>query len=368
MRVSASPLRSLAPVFAATWLRAASIGAVAACTLTVGAPDACAQSASDLAAAKQLFSEGLKLEEAGKWSDAKDRFQKVEAIKPTPQVTFHMGLCSARSGELVEAVVWLERAKERAQQARLPDVEAAADAELKSVRPRVPTIELVFPKDAAVVRVAVDGEQSRSAASGAPMLVNPGEHEVAVEFATGTVKKKFKVAEKDAAKLAFEAPKGSATASVASVAPVAPVAPATSASVALGTTPEPARDEGASSGGKSKVLPWILVGGGVAAAAGGVVLMLTSVAKFRDVCPDVCPRSKEQEAKDARDSAVVPYYAGVSLVGVGAAAAVVGVVLFATSGGSGSVKSAATSPAAPRALAMPLVFPGGGGMGFSGAF
>ncbi|MEO7096259.1 MAG: hypothetical protein ABI175_23570, partial [Polyangiales bacterium] len=78
----------------------------------VGVPLAFAEATTaELTAARELFDEGLKLEEKNQWQPALDRFRKVAAVKATPAVRFHMGLCLENLGKLVDALNEFERAQ-----------------------------------------------------------------------------------------------------------------------------------------------------------------------------------------------------------------------------------------------------------------
>src|SRR5687767_8496616 len=106
-----------------------------------------AQSASEIAAAKQWFTEGLALEEKDQFKDALDRFRRAAQVKKTPSILFHVGLCEAKTGQLVEGLVNLERAVELGKTEGNDQVVSAASGEIASLSPRIPKLELAVVGD-----------------------------------------------------------------------------------------------------------------------------------------------------------------------------------------------------------------------------
>src|SRR5215472_16878657 len=58
---------------------------------------------ADRAAASELFVEGVKLQEAGNFADALDRFQRAQAVFSAPTHILHIAECNAALGKLVES-------------------------------------------------------------------------------------------------------------------------------------------------------------------------------------------------------------------------------------------------------------------------
>jgi len=101
--------------------------AIAVCALPVLTPrPARAQTASEIAQAQDWFKDALSLEQASKWQDALTELRRVAAVKLTPQIGFHLGLCESHVGLLVEARVDLERARDGARAQGLTKVVDAA--------------------------------------------------------------------------------------------------------------------------------------------------------------------------------------------------------------------------------------------------
>jgi len=161
-------LRYHGTMFRLSWIPIVAVLAVGDCVLAGAAH---AQTASEIAAAKEWFAEGKQLEDRGDWAGALDRFRRAAAVKKTAQILFHQGLCEKHTGALVEAIVSLSRAVELARASSNAQVEKAATAELEDVRARVPSIQLLPPPEGAPTRVLIDGNEISSAMVGQPMPV-----------------------------------------------------------------------------------------------------------------------------------------------------------------------------------------------------
>jgi hypothetical protein len=325
----------------------------AAFSATLHTP-AYAQTASEIAAAKQWFADGLALENQAKWAEALDRFRRAQGVKHTPQIDFHVGLCEARSGDLVNAIVDLDRAVTSAREKGATDVQQAATTELADARSRAPTLEIDAPA-AKVQRVLVDGAAVATSTLGAPVPMNPGDHAVVVEFAEGRVEKHATLAEREAKKLAFDPPMAGAT-------PLASPTPTDTAPPdATPTSPPPETPTSAPSSGSSKVLPWALVGVGGALVVGGVVFFAmrqSEISTIDQSCPTRvhCDPSLQGDASSGQTYSTLSFVlggAGLVAAGVGA-----GMLLFGDSG--------STSTASARVV--PTAAPGGGGAMVVGRF
>ena len=177
--------------------------------LTVASPRlVSAQSPAQIAQAKLWFAEGVSLEDREKWSEALIFFRRASAVKMTPQLAFHLGLCEGRSGAFVEALASLERASELARAANVPTVDSAAKDEAAFVRSRMPTLEISVRPGDKLTRLSIDGQHVAVAAVSAPRPMNPGDHEVVAEFPSGTVKRAITVHLKEAARMPLDAPPG----------------------------------------------------------------------------------------------------------------------------------------------------------------
>lgn len=325
-------------------LAAATAPLVAVCALLF-APPAFAQSATEIAAAKQWFSQGIDHEERGRWPEALSLFRRAAEVKRTAPIVFHLGLCLARTGQLVEGALELERSRDLGAN----DVAAAAAAELADLRPRIPRIAVVFAGERRPLRALLDGRKLALAVVDAPLLVDPGEHQLTFEFEGGTIEKKTRVAEHETVRVVIEAPPPRAV--VVAVPTAAQPEPAPSAT-----------DKPKGSGGSS-TLGWALVGAGGAALVGAGIFAALEVAAYNKI-DATCPGARDCNPTDRStldgyqsDGKRYQTFAwglgGLGLVSAGVGG---GILLFGGSSPSG------------RALVAPVVVPGGGGLRVSGAF
>jgi hypothetical protein len=299
------------------------------------APPVRAQSASEIAAAKQWFGEGLALEEQGKFAEALERFQRAMEVKKTPQIQFHVGLCQLNTGALVEAVVSLEHASEQAKAEGNDQVDGAANAELDALRPRVPSLALSLTGASKPTRATLDGVPLSPAAFEAPIPVNPGHHEIVASFESGEVRRAFQVAERARATVEIEAPSSAAAPPTATAPTPSPPAP-----------PEapPSAPSAPAAGSGPGVVPWVLIGAGVVATAGGFYFWKVRSDKKDEldgICPSrtTCPADRESDVNDLESQGRNANLFALGLWGVGAAALATGGVLLL---GGGDKEKAAT--------------------------
>jgi hypothetical protein len=331
---------------------------------------AVAQSSTELLA-RRLFQEGIELEREQKWNEALERFRRSAELSHPPPATvlFHVGLCEGKVGRVADAVLDLTRARDLARtDAKWKNVEAAADVELADLKPRVPTLEIHPPPNAKPTKLTMDGATLQTAVLGLPLPVNPGDHEIAAEFATGTSLTKVNVVEKQNKKVTLEPPTGGVPSPVAK--PPPPPPPVTNPPVEQPVKPEPT---------KTNIVPWLVVGGGVAMFIPATIFFLKRETAYDDantLCGssdhDRCDPSHAGELKGLEsDGRRFTVFSGV-FAGVGAVAIAGGVYLLLTSNGkpapaTGTVKQGARSSAV-RAFVAPLAAPGGGGAVVVGQF
>jgi hypothetical protein len=315
-------------------------GLLALSVVSLRERDAHAQTASEIATAKQWFADGLANEEKSDFAGALELFKRAAQVKRTPQIVYHVGFCESRTGGLVEALVDLESAVALARTAHADDVVTVASAELADVKKRTPSLEVVTPGEATPARFVVDGRSIALSMLRTPMPLNPGEHTVTVELANGaTATKRVTLAERDAIKVDL-APVGPAPAP-------APTPTPTPAPAVAPAAPKPATPGAQSEERASSPVPWILVGGGGAVAITGAVLMIVARGKLGDLdqsCPSHanCPANLESDY----DSAKTLNALGIGLGAVGLVAAGVGVsmLVFRSSTTSSASASLVVSP------------------------
>ena len=127
----------------------------------VGVPAAFAEpTTAELTTARELFDQGMKLEEKNQWKDALERFRKVAAIKTTPAVRFHVGLCLENTGKLVDALNEFERAQSEASADSSPTGQTVAknsQKHIEELRERIPRVTIQIPEGAKDVAITIDG-------------------------------------------------------------------------------------------------------------------------------------------------------------------------------------------------------------------
>lgn len=282
-----------------------------------------AQSASEIAAAKQWFTEGLALEEKDQFTEALDRFRRAAQVKKTPQILFHVGLCEAKTGQLVEGLVDLERAVELGKTEGNDQVVSAATGEIASLKPRIPNLELTVVGDEQPSSLSLDDNALSASTIGSPIPVNPGAHVLKATFSTGEVTKRFSVKEGERSRVDLSAPKGDEPGGVGPSPPGKPPPP--------DRPPPPDKDQPVAQGGS--VLPWVLIGGGVVFAAGGFYawkLRGDQIDELDSICPtrDSCPANRGSDVDDHESRGKLYTTLGIGAWVVGAAAIGTGTVLL----------------------------------------
>jgi hypothetical protein len=277
-----------------------------------------AQTASEIATAKQWFASGLAHEEKGEFSAALELFRRAVQVKKTPQIVYHVGFCESRTGALVEELVDLDAAAAIARAAHADDVVAAAQAELGEVKKRAPTLEVRVTSDASPSRFVVDGSAIALSMLRTPMPLDPGEHTVTIEFADGgSTTRKATLAERDVKTVDLAA---AVTAHQAAAPAEGAASPPSPTPVVDSTSPSPVAAH------RSSTVEWVLVGVGAALAVGGGSLIAVARAKESSLdtsCPSHagCDPSLESTYNTATTLNSVGLgvgIAGLAAVGVGA--------------------------------------------------
>lgn len=153
--------------------------AIAALLLCVSiAPPAAAESAEELARARELFVEGARLAEAGKWEAARERFERSLALKKAALTYYNLGVAQQESGRVADAIesfrAFLASPVEPATQAYVAPVRAV----LPELEARVAHVGVeVRPAGIAGTVVRIDGREVPAAGA---HMVDPGKHDVVV--------------------------------------------------------------------------------------------------------------------------------------------------------------------------------------------
>lgn len=233
---------------------AALLAALAALAL---APRASAQSASELAAARSLFEEGLAAARGGRWDEARQRFERSYEIAPRPTTLLNLAGAQVQTGRLVAGAESYRRFLSEARRGREARYRRQAQQALAEVEPRlgrlIVRVEGVGEEDT----ILLDGVELARAALGVGVPVDPGRRTLVVRRGEADRAREIvTVAEGEEREVTLRA--------VALRVPAA-VADRTSApAAALRGDPEP----GAAGGDDSGVVIGIAVSVGVLVAAG----------------------------------------------------------------------------------------------------
>ncbi len=138
-------------------------------------------SAAELAAARDLFEDGLKREEKGDFEGALANFRRVAAVKTTPAVRFHVALCLEKTGHLVDALNEFERALSDVNgDTSAPSATIAKNAgnHVTDLRARIPRLLVRMPDGAEGAVVEIDGTTIVPSLLGIALPYDPGTHVV----------------------------------------------------------------------------------------------------------------------------------------------------------------------------------------------
>jgi hypothetical protein len=320
------------------------------CCLQIVAPErALAQgaeaNAADVAAARTLAVEGVKLAQAGKCDDAVDKLERAEKLHHAPIVLSALGECKVTQGKFVEGTEMLRRV------IREPLPDHPSPAHVKAIEHAQSTLDAVSPKigrltisvaaqGEAQPSVTVDGEPVPAALLGAERPTDPGEHVVEAS-AAGYLKSSAKVTlsdgDKKSVKLELERDPSAAT-SAAKEGGVSAVESAPAGAAVASDRPDtPSRETMSSSttntgpNRTAAYVSWIAGGAALAVGAGFGIAAMSGKSDLDKQCNgNVCPPESQAKLDDAKRNGTI---ATIGL-GVGAAGLALGTVLFFTAGGS----------------------------------
>ena len=296
-------------------------------------------SSGDVAAARALGQEGVKLADAGNCSEAVDRLARAEKMFHAPTTLGRLGECQVQIGKIVEGTENLNRVVREQLAPGAPAAFAAAQERAKKVldeaKPKIAKLKIAVaaPSDAQV-SVKIDGESVPLANLNMNRPIDPGEHHIeatAPGFKPASAKVKLAEGGVDSIALTLE--------------PDPNAAKATPATVVI-NSPSPAQpaEQPKTDQGSSRVPAYAAFGVGVIGLGVGTVTGLMASSKKSDLesqcdANGACPES----ARDTLDSGKT--LGTVSTIGfvVGAVGVAAGVFLYLTSGPSSSTARASAS-------------------------
>lgn len=133
--------------------------------------------ATNSAAARALFAEGLTAAEAGDHAAAADRFERALELRWAAPIAYNFAEALSRMGRLVEAIENLH-AIERSEASL--DVKETARARREELEPSVGRLRVVLTPDEPGLSIRVDGRPLPQALRGVAFPVDPGERRLTI--------------------------------------------------------------------------------------------------------------------------------------------------------------------------------------------
>lgn len=135
-----------------------------------------AASGDELTRAREAFLAGRKFMERGRYQEAAGAFRRAIEAKPTPGLYYHLGTSLEKSGDLVAAHASYLTAREQLETQPAPDVQALLPKALAALEAQLATI--VVRPEPGNSSAELDGEPI---ATRREVWLRPGKHQVRVE-------------------------------------------------------------------------------------------------------------------------------------------------------------------------------------------
>lgn len=316
--------------------------------------------AENVAAARSLGLQGIKLADAGDCKSAIEKLSRAEALYHAPSILGRLGECQVNVGQVVAGTENLNRVVREELATNAPkafkDAQARAKGVLNTALPKIAHLTVrVEPADAKP-QVTVAGTPIPAALIGAERPTDPGTHEVVVS-APGYLEQKSSIT-------LGEGGSRELTVTLQRDPALVPSAPAEAAPAFVATSPtSPASDAPHK---KNHTLAYVALGvGGAGLVVGGLTgfLALGKKSDLENCEGKKCPSSEADKLDSARSLATVSTVGfAVGFVGVGA-----GIVLLLTGNGSSSANASSAAPRLAHGLQVQPFF-GGTSAGINGTF
>lgn len=284
--------------------------------------------AGNRAAAEALFNQGRALMTSGKAAEACPKFEASQQLDPALGTKLNLAECYEKTGrtasawaEYREAIPLARAAKSKARQDLATERAQALEGRLSTLTIRAISGEGADPR----LEIRRDGVALQAAELGAPIPVDPGEHQIEAT-APGKQKWSSKVqVAGDAARVQIEIPRLAAEGGVAPVATSAPL-------VTTAPTNQPLTDQSGSNGSAQRTTGLVFGGAGVIGVGLGSFFGLRASSKWSDAkatCTDYpfdCGTKGTDLSSSARSAGTVATIAFVA----GGALLATGIVLYLT--------------------------------------
>ena len=322
----------------------------------------------ELAAARKLFAEALREQEAGRYEQALEKYERVRQVKDTAPIRYRIGSCEEALSHLRRAVRAYAAAVELGQgNTSEADVVRASRERLEALAKKAARLQITLRGHTQDAKVAVDDEALEKYEIDGGVWLDPGNH-VVTATAPDASPSRTEISLSAGGRVSLtvdlqpqqpETPPAPTTAST-----VTPPVPTASATI----TPPPPHETPPSSSPTKRTWGFIALGaGGVLVVASGIVFILrhSDIVTLQNDCPaGSCPANQESEITSIHKRAQFEGPLGTTLLLTGLVAAGVGGALVLTSQPSSSTPSSA---AAPRARLAPMAGPHALGLSFEGA-
>ena len=302
-------MRSWSAAVLVVVLGCASFGAT-----TAAAAPSRGQSSDEIVAARKLFAEGLKDEEAKNYEVALEKYKRVQAVKDTAQVRYRIASSLEGLGKWRQAQQAYDGAAEMAaKEPKEGELARAARERSADLQRRMPQLTLTLSsKTPPGAEIEIDHQKVSESALREPLPLDPGPHDVNAT-APGVPAFHTAITMNEGARLSIVVPLDPAA--------PPPLPPPGPGSGSDGTTGEGASPQPGLSGGSSPppsstplrasaraTVGWIGVGTGAAlVVASGVVLLMrhNDIATLKRECPTgVCRADQRTELTSTRNHAV----------------------------------------------------------------
>ncbi|MBX3233918.1 MAG: hypothetical protein KIT84_34090 [Labilithrix sp.] len=137
------------------------------------------------AAARAAYTEGVELQDKGKYAEALADFEKAQKLFDAPTHLLRIAECQEKLGRLVEAVETYETLSRLPLEANAPDVFKQAQAqgakELETLRPRIPTLRVnVTPEPSTLpnLQINLNDKTMPIETIGIARPINPGQYKI----------------------------------------------------------------------------------------------------------------------------------------------------------------------------------------------
>jgi hypothetical protein len=284
----------------------------------VGAATRCAAAADPsepaLQSARSLFVAAEADEDAGRWTEALDKLKQVSAVKFTAGVRYHIALCEEHLDRLASALADFRAAEVQAGQTEAGDVLRLVGAEVSSVEPRVPRLELSSAPELGGAVVTLDGDALADGRFDSPFPVDAGPHVIEVTApgrTSTTIHVTLKDGEVTVVHLAVGAP--------APMPPGSEKGPNRQGQSAHGEEEAPGTASGSATRTRGRPIgPAVALASALVLAGGGVAAYFVAQAEYdravRD-CPEEATCGNFRTAVRAWDWTALGAWAGAALAG-----------------------------------------------------